>query len=139
MQAKRFDDARNIAAQLENRLATSGLGMDPINQDLLSYFGALAQADPERYAKEVLPVMAWGQYARSRKEMEFYLAHNIPCYITLFQQGKEQEAHHVLEQLSAALQRLKLEDDRFKGIREFYSAAGRAGRCRLRSPKYPRG
>jgi hypothetical protein len=137
MQGKRFDDARTIAMQLENRLVASGLGMDPINQDLLSYFGALAQADPERYVTEILPVMAWVKYARIRKEMEFHLAHNIPCYTTLFRQGKVQEAHQVLEQINTALQRLKLDGDLFKNVREFYYAANMGGQAKVTTAEVP--
>ncbi|MHB9023737.1 MAG: tetratricopeptide repeat protein [Armatimonadota bacterium] len=92
MKSGQLQQARSLAAKVQEKLALMGNPNDWYSQDILAYFDALSVAGPARFMEEAKPLLAAAKLAKTPEDLQLpsFLAKRM--YAALMQAGNFGEA-----------------------------------------------
>ena len=105
MHIKRFDDARAVFAQCQEKLALMGNPDDSMNANAKAYFDAL-RPSPARFTAEILPFVQAAQWAATGKDVADGIYWAAQMYPMLLKNGGFADAKKAHEVLVAAIAKL---------------------------------
>ncbi|MHB9023735.1 MAG: tetratricopeptide repeat protein [Armatimonadota bacterium] len=122
MKAGRYEDARTVSSQIQEKLAMMGAQNDWFKRDMVAYFDALALANPERFVAEFLPVMKAVKIADRIDDLHVPMTFVTRFYIALMNLGRYEEAKALTGQMQDAYRRVEVPNAVYGEQREYYRA-----------------
>ncbi|HEY3415348.1 MAG TPA: tetratricopeptide repeat protein [Armatimonadota bacterium] len=122
MKAERFDDARTVSTQIQEKLALMGAQNDWFKLDMTAYFDALSLANPERFLAEFLPIMKATKIADRIEDLHVPMTFAPRFYMAMMRLGRYEEAKAFSLQLQEAYRRVGYPASTYQDQRDYLRA-----------------